>query len=162
VLQFTLPGSPNLYYGSELDMPGGDDPEMRAPMRWDLVASGHPALAWTKKLIALHRSERALRVGNFRPCTSTQLLAFERHTDRAADTVIVVVNPNAHEVHETVLVANSKMMDSSQMIDLLGTCESEIKLMSSLLHLRVPAHGVMVLKPNVAPPGGYTNYKRVQ
>jgi len=162
VLQFTLPGSPNLYYGSELDMPGGDDPEMRAPMRWDLVASGHPALAWTKKLIALHRSERALRVGNFRPCTSTQLLAFERHTDRAADTVIVVVNPNAHEVHETVLVANSKMMDSSQMIDLLGTCDAEIKLMSSLLHLRVPAHGVMVLKPNVAPPGGYTNYKRVQ
>ena len=29
VLQFTLPGSPNLYYGTELDMPGGDDPEMR-------------------------------------------------------------------------------------------------------------------------------------
>ena len=37
VLQFTLPGSPNLYYGSELDMSGAGDPEMRAPMRWDLV-----------------------------------------------------------------------------------------------------------------------------
>ena len=35
MLQFTLPGSPNLYYGSELGMIGGNDPEMRAPMRWD-------------------------------------------------------------------------------------------------------------------------------
>jgi glycosidase len=44
VLQFTLPGSPNLYYGSELDMTGGDDPEMRAPMRWDLATPDNPAL----------------------------------------------------------------------------------------------------------------------
>jgi cyclomaltodextrinase len=42
VLQFTLPGSPNLYYGSEVGMTGGDDPEMRAPMRWDLVATTTP------------------------------------------------------------------------------------------------------------------------
>jgi hypothetical protein len=26
----------------------------------------------------------------------------------------------------------------------------------------LPAHGFAVLKPDVAPPGGYTNYKRVQ
>jgi hypothetical protein len=42
VLQFTLPGAPNLYYGSELGMTGGDDPEMRAPMRWDLAARRQP------------------------------------------------------------------------------------------------------------------------
>jgi cyclomaltodextrinase len=49
VLQFTLPGSPNLYYGSELDMPGGDDPEMRAPMRWDLATPDNAALQWTQR-----------------------------------------------------------------------------------------------------------------
>jgi hypothetical protein len=43
VLQFTLPGAPNLYYGSEVGMTGGDDPEMRAPMRWDLAAPDNPS-----------------------------------------------------------------------------------------------------------------------
>jgi glycosidase len=36
------PAAPNLYYGSELDMTGGDDPEMRAPMRWDLATPDNP------------------------------------------------------------------------------------------------------------------------
>ncbi len=39
VLQFTLPGAVNLYYGTEVAMEGGDDPEMRGPMRWDRVAA---------------------------------------------------------------------------------------------------------------------------
>jgi len=171
VLQFTLPGSPNLYYGSELDMPGGDDPEMRAPMRWDLVEQGHPALDWTRRLIALRRDHRVLRVGDFRACTANRLLAFERHTDRAADTIVVVVNPHPEVVTETVLVANSKLMDSSPMIDLLGTftpsgqagtTEAGVRVYASLLHVTVPPFGVMVMKPDVAPPGGYTNYKRVR
>jgi cyclomaltodextrinase len=37
VLQFTLPGAPNIYYGAEVGMTGGGDPENRAPMRWDLM-----------------------------------------------------------------------------------------------------------------------------
>lgn len=92
-------------------------------------------------------------------------------TDRAADTILVVVNPHPEEVTETVLVANSKLMDSSPMIDLLGTfspsgqagCKnSGVKVFASLLHVTVPPFGAMVMKPDVAPPGGYTNYKRVR
>ena len=163
VLQFTLPGSPNLYYGSELDMPGGGDPEMRAPMRWDLVRDDFAPLAWARKLVQLRRSHRALRVGNFRRAEATRLLAFERYTDRVADTVIVLVNNAAVAVTETVMLTNSKLMDGSRLVDLLGTVQGEPpRISSSLLHVTVPAHGVFVLKPNVAPPGGYTNYKRVQ
>lgn len=166
VLQFTLPGSPNLYYGSELDMPGGDDPEMRAPMRWDLATGDNTALAWTRHLCALRRSHRALRVGNYRPVSSQRLVAFERHTDRAADTVLVVVNPADEPVTETLMVANSKLMDSTLMVDLLaGTPAAAVerpRLMSALLPVTLSAKGCLVLKPEVAPPGGYSNYKRVQ
>lgn len=163
VLQFTLPGAPNLYYGGELEMAGGDDPEMRAPMRWDLVRDDHEPLAWTRRLIALRKQHRALRVGNFRLAEATRLLAFERYTDRAADTVIVLANPSAEAVRETVLLANSKLMDGSMLVDLLGTAVGELsRITASMLHITVPAHGVLVLKPDVAPPGGYSNYKRVQ
>gem|GEM_PF-6283255 len=66
--------------------------------------------------------ERALRMGDFRPCTAHRLLAFEQHTDRAADTIVVVVaNSHPEEVTETVRAAHSKLMDSSPMIDLLDT-----------------------------------------
>jgi len=163
VLQFTLPGAPNLYYGSELDMPGGDDPEMRAPMRWDLVTDDNEALAWTKRLIRLHREHRALRVGNHRAIIANGLLAFERYTDRAADTVLVLVNPGDTEVTETVMLANSKLMDCTRLIDLLGAPgQSPLTMWTSLLDVTVPAKGCRVLAPELAPPGGYSNYKRVQ
>ncbi|MFN7694286.1 MAG: alpha-amylase family glycosyl hydrolase, partial [Burkholderiales bacterium] len=47
-LQFTLPGAPNLYYGVEVGMTGGADPENRGPMRWDLVRDDNPEMVWTK------------------------------------------------------------------------------------------------------------------
>jgi len=163
VLQFTLPGAPNLYYGGELAMTGGDDPEMRAPMRWDLVTPDNATLAWTKQLVAMHQRHRALRVGNYRPITTNRLFAFERHTDRVADTVLVLVNPTDETVTETVMVANSKLMDSTRMIDLLDPLGAdEIRMWASLLQVTMPAKSSRVLKPDVAPPGGYTNYKRVQ
>lgn len=161
VLQFTLPGAPCLYYGSEVGMTGGEDPEMRAPMRWDRVAAGHPALAWTRQLVALRRAHRALRVGDYRPVAAQRLLAFERHTDRAADTVIVIANPGADEVTETVMPANSKLMDTQTLVDRLGGRPGQ-KLRTGLLDITLPPGGFMVLAPELSPGGGYSAYKRVQ
>ncbi|HRD96797.1 MAG TPA: alpha-amylase family glycosyl hydrolase [Rubrivivax sp.] len=164
VLQFTLPGSPNLYYGSELDMAGGDDPEMRAPMRWDLATPDNATLQWTRQLIRLHREHRALRVGNYRPICSNRLLAFERYTDRAADTVLVIANPGDTEISETLMVANSKLMDSTRLVDLLDPTShgSEIRVRAALLQLTMPPRSVRVLKPDTEPDGGYSSYKRVR
>jgi glycosidase len=162
LLQFTLPGAPNLYYGSELGMAGGDDPEMRAPMRWDLATESNATLAWTRRLIALHREHRALRIGNFRRVESTRLLAFERYTDRVEDTVIVVVNPSTEPVNESLLVANSKLMNASPVGNLLDAADRPQPFVAGLLSVQLPAGGVLLLAPVVAPDRGYTTYKRVQ
>jgi glycosidase len=163
VLQFTLPGAPNLYYGGEVDMTGGDDPEMRAAMRWDLVTPENKALAWTRRLVAMHQQHRALRVGDYRPVSTGRLFGFERHTDRVADTVLVLVNPGDQAVTETVMVANSKLMDGTRMIDLLDAQGApELRPHAALMHVTMAPKSFRVLKPDVAPNGGYTNYKRVQ
>jgi glycosidase len=162
VLQFTLPGSPNLYYGSEVGMTGGDDPEMRAPMRWDLVKDDNTDLKWTRQLINLRKQHRALRIGNFRLVTANQLLAFERYTDRIEDSIVVIANPGKNPVTETVLVANSKLMNGSPMVDALDAAAKPVRINSSLLTVSVPAGGYMVLKPDTKGAGGYTPYKRVQ
>ncbi|MFN7693891.1 MAG: glycoside hydrolase family 13 protein [Burkholderiales bacterium] len=160
VLQFSLPGAPNLYYGSELGMTGGDDPEMRAPMRWDWVRTDNPELRWTQQLIALRKAHRALRVGDFRRVTSEQLFAFERHTDRARDTVVVVANPSDRTVSETVMVANSKLMNVWMMVDALTG--EKTRITTGLLELNLAPGAVKVLVPELSPGGGYSAYKRVQ
>ena len=162
VLMFTLPGAPNLYYGGEVDMPGGDDPQMRAPMRWDLVAAQHPALAWTKQLIALRRQHRALRIGDFRPVTSGKLIAFERYTDRVRDSVIVLANPGDGDVHETVLTGNSKLMNPFRLLDQLPTPAAPVSILAGLIEVSVPARSVRVLVPEMEMGGGYSSYKRVR
>jgi glycosidase len=163
VLQFTLPGSPNLYYGSEVGMTGGDDPEMRGPMRWDLVEAGHPQLAWTQQLIAMRKAQRALRIGDFRTLVTREVFGFERYTDRALDAVLVLANPSARPVQELVLVPDAKLMDGTVLEDLLGQI-APVSLHAALLPVTVPAHTTLVLKP--VPPSrarqdGYDNYKRV-
>lgn len=160
LLQFTLPGAPNLYYGDEVGMTGGEDPEMRAPMRWDLVAQGHPELAWTKQLVALRKANRALRVGNYRAVTADKLFAFERHTDRAADTVVVIANPTAATVKETVLVANSKLMGGWKLVDQFTG--KKVEVLFGLLEPTLAPGEVLVLKPELSFDSGYSTYKRVQ
>ena len=161
VLQFTLPGAVNLYYGTEVAMQGGDDPEMRGPMRWDRVQAGHADLVWTKQLVALRKQNRALRVGDFRTAeASAGVIAFERHTDRAGDTVLVLVNPTLQEVDTTVLVANSKLMDGENLVDQLGG--KVIQLQAGLVQARMPAQTAWVLKPQLTTADGYSSYKRVQ
>jgi cyclomaltodextrinase / maltogenic alpha-amylase / neopullulanase len=162
VLQFTLPGAPNLYYGTEVGMTGGDDPEQRGPMAWDRVEAKHPDLAWTKQLIALRKANRALRVGDFRLAeASGDVIAFERFTDRVADSVLVLANPSMQEVTTTVMVPNSKWMDGVQLIDQLGGPNAMNQYM--VITTKLPAQSVRVYKPKTTPSeAGYTNFKRVQ
>lgn len=60
---FTLPGSPCIYYGTELEMEGGPDPDCRRCMPWEELdtpagKASHDAL---QALIALRRQEPALQ-----------------------------------------------------------------------------------------------------
>ncbi len=162
LLQFTLPGAPNLYYGGELGMTGGEDPANRSPMRWDLVRDDNPSLQWTRKLIQLRKDHRALRVGNFRLVTSGKLLAFERYTDRVQDTVVVLVNPGKTAVTERVLIANSKLMNGSSLVDLLNAKAKPLRVLASMVTVTIAAGGLGVVAPDVRPAGGYSVFKRVQ
>lgn len=163
LLQYTLPGAPNVYYGAEVDDEGGDDPAMRAPMRWDRVAQGHPMLALLQQLGALRRGLRALRIGELRWADSERLVAFERVTDRAADTVLVLANPGPEPVSETVVVPDPWLMDGVPWVVhvALGEGGSAAPAHAGFVDVRLPPFGALLLQPVTAPQGGYTPYKRI-
>jgi glycosidase len=162
-LQFTLPGAPNIYYGSEVGMIGGGDPENRGPMRWDLVRDDNAEFMWIKQLIGMRKQHRALRIGNFRLVGSERLLAFVRYTDRALDTVVVLANPSRAAVTERIMIANAGLMDATPMVDLLNPADAPAisTVESAMMTVTVPPETAMVLMPREPARGGYSRYKRI-
>jgi hypothetical protein len=113
-------------------------------------------------LIQLRKDHRALRVGNFRLVTSRKLLAFERYTDRVQDTVLVLANPGKTTVTERVLIANSKLMNGSSLVDLVNPQAKPLRVLASMVTVSLPPGGYRVVAPDVSLTGGYSVFKRVQ
>lgn len=74
VLLFTMQGTPCIYYGTEIAMPGGFDPDCRRVMPWDEIEAGKHDLAISrmKQLIAMRRANPACGAGTVRWITETQ------------------------------------------------------------------------------------------
>ncbi len=159
VLQFTLPGSPCLYYGTELGMAGGDDPEQRAPMRWDLVREDNEAYAFTRRLIAMHNDCPSLRIGDYRALDSTSALAFMRTTDSPRDTAIVLANAGEEPLREVLMVRDPGIMSYTRLRDELSG--AEFTVMAATLDITIPPRTVHVLRPVIEHTIEYSPYKRV-
>lgn len=83
-----LRGIPTLYYGTEVAMPGGKDPDSRRDMAW---GTNPEMLAYTRRLIAVRKELTPLRRGaQTELFADDQVYAFSRHQDGAE--VVVVVN----------------------------------------------------------------------
>lgn len=62
---FTVPGAPCLYYGDEIGLEGGHEPDCRKAFPWDQSKWDRDLLAFVKKCITLRRSHPALRRGGY-------------------------------------------------------------------------------------------------
>ncbi len=160
VLQFTLPGCPVIYYGSELGMKGGHDPLNRGPMRWETANDENEDLTFIKKLTAIRREFGALRYGNYRRLDAEELVAFSRTTDCARDTILVFANPSDEEVHDIMAVRNSRLMDVAPLECLLSG--DHISMHCGVAEVTLPPKSIRVFRTlDWDQPGGYSLYKRV-
>ena len=91
-LLMTWVGAPSIYYGDEVGMEGGVDPDNRRGMRWDLATDKNDILAHYKLLAQVRNSNPALQDGDPVPMTSVQMnaLVFGRVKENSA--AIVAVN----------------------------------------------------------------------
>jgi glycosidase len=70
---FALPGAPSIYYGDEIGMTGGKDPDSRGAFPWDKSQWNWELRGWLQRLITVRKELPALRRGQYQ-----RLLADDR------------------------------------------------------------------------------------
>lgn len=101
LLQMTVPGAPNIYYGDEIGLPGGGDPDCRRAFPW------HEPEQWVRDLhadvqqfITLRREKVALRRGDFQILYAQHgVVVYQRKA--AGQTAVVALNAGSrgHRIH---------------------------------------------------------------
>lgn len=93
LFQFTYSGTPCIYYGDEVGLDGGPDPDCRKCMEWDPKRQDHDLFAFYQKLIKVRKQLAPLRTGSLKfllaeKCGSK--LAYERVLN--GEKVLVLLN----------------------------------------------------------------------
>ena len=101
-LLMTLPGSACIYYGTEIALEGGNDPDCRRPMPWDEIAEGkfERTMRDVKTLIQLRKDYPAARRGriNWRlDEKNPRLICYER-TAKGEKKLVVYINAQEEAV----------------------------------------------------------------
>ena len=92
-LQMAFPGCPAVFYGDEVGLTGGNDPDCRLAMEWDEEKQDKELFAYYRKLIGIRRESPSLLRGDFRTCLcddASNVYAF--HRKYGEDESIVVLN----------------------------------------------------------------------
>lgn len=107
-MQLTWPGSPSIYYGEELGMEGGADPENRRVMEWPLATDSNPYLKHYRKLLAIRKSSAALTRGE-----PVRLMTHDDHQTLAFARVegdeVVIVASNRSDRAQTVSIPTQEL-----------------------------------------------------
>jgi neopullulanase len=91
LLQATLPGAPCVYYGDEVGVSGGIDPDSRRSMPWDEAHWDHELLDSTRAAFAVRHAEPSLRADSVAITSATgAALAFRR--DGSGGALAVALN----------------------------------------------------------------------
>lgn len=139
-LLFAIPGAPALYYGDEIGLSGGKDPECRAAFIWDSQQWQNELHAWVKNLIHTRRRLPALRRGDFLRLLADDRLRCLAFARRLGDTsVVAAVNASPAPHHIRIPVGELDWADGRIVHDLLGY--GEYLVSGDTLMVRLPPWG---------------------
>jgi neopullulanase len=145
----TMPGAPCIYYGDEVGMSGGPEPESRGAFPWhDEGAWNRDLLDFTRRATALRHAHPALSLGSLRFLYARgDVIAFQR--DFEGQILVVLFNRGAHAHTITVEPCLEHAAEGSAFRDLWNSDgQTQLTLQEGKLHVSVPPYGAMVLSPD--------------
>jgi neopullulanase len=126
LFQMTFPGAPCVYYGDEIGMEGGQDPDCRRSFTWDESRWDQDLLAFFRRAIALRHNHRALRRGRYvrlQADDEQNIYAFARQGQE--ETLVVVLN-NGPESCDLDLPGTGLFADGAVLRDMWGDGEARV------------------------------------
>ena len=106
-LLMTMPGIPMIYYGDEIGLPGGNDPDCRRCMIWDQDDWNTALFSRIKTLTDLRKNHSALRNGTVRVVYSFNgLLVFERKNSE--EQILIIINSRKEEQNIKIPVVTTR------------------------------------------------------
>jgi len=123
-LLMAFPGVPSIYYGDEIGLDGGGDPDNRRPMIWDEGRWNQPRRAFFRQMIALRRGAPALREGGFQMLYAAgDTIAFAR---AAPGEQMIVVARRADDGLRALPVMAAGLPDGTRLRDRLSGAEAAV------------------------------------
>lgn len=130
-LLFTFPGVPSVYYGDEIGLPGGRDPDCRRCMIWDQKQWNVSRREFYQTLTQLRRTSPALRWGGYQLLYADHdTLAFQRE---ALEERLIVVARRKNDGLTALPVRHAGLPDGIHLRDVLTSTDA------------VVAHGMLPL-----------------
>lgn len=118
LFQMTFPGAPCIYYGDEIGLEGGPDPDCRWAFPWDEHRWDHDLRAWFRRCVRLRHAHPALRRGSFRPLyADATVYAFARCLEE--EILLIVLNVGKGE-REVALPVQDLVAERDPLHDLLS------------------------------------------
>ncbi len=117
LMQMTLPGAPSIYYGTEIGLEGGRDPDCRRAFPWDSRRWRLDTLEWTKAAVQLRREHRALRRGRFTPVHGEDDVLAYLLADES-ETLLVVFNAAQASTISNIQLPEETVSAVSGVVDL--------------------------------------------
>ncbi len=117
----TYVGAPHIYYGDEVALTGGRDPDCRRTMPWDQIGLGErkATLDHYKKVTALRHARPALTLGSYQTVlASGQTLAYLR--EHGDERLLVALNNSASPATLAIPAGDFAIADGAGLDVLLG------------------------------------------
>lgn len=156
---YTAQGIPCIYYGTEQEFDGGNDPANRERL-WDSgFDTSNPTFQWLRRLADLRRAYPALRRGDVQVTYSSPgeedepdagIFAFERFAGDAGGSYALVIL-NANQVHPSFTRADDRSLVSvappgTTLIDVFSE-QTVVVANDGTVDVEVPAMNAMLLVP---------------
>jgi cyclomaltodextrinase len=137
LFQMTTVGAPCIYYGDEIGMTGGPDPDCRRAMPWDEKKWDTALLDYVKSCTALRRAHPALRRGAFRTLYARDG-AYSYGRRLHDQTVIVVIN-NSGTALAAPIPVTGYLADGTALRNVWSRQSDAVVADGCLKHASVPA-----------------------
>lgn len=142
---YAFPGCPAIYYGDEVGIEGGKDPDSRRAFPWDESQWNSGLREYIKNLIKLRTQSDVLRRGEFR------FLSFESERNfigftrsKGDEKILVLLNPTNSAISINILKDKIALPEGYILRDMLGS--GDFQVIQNSLTFSLPAYSGLLLK----------------